>query len=233
MSKEIYLGESNIAKEVKKLYIGQDDLARKVKKGYLGVDGLARQFYGLFTWKRYSVITSYNQTTSYIQSLQSNVQYYQGSALLLTTNNYICYGNSFALSTDIPNQTLSASSQGVKFNRNGTTLDTGAFWVRDYAKYGWCFYRAGTMSTISWSGSIELILSADLQEDVFYPEIRYIRGQYYDRGDNTAYMECREYRVQSQATQSKGTFIDLIMSENETDYPKNGYKNGYWYELVE
>ena len=45
MPKDVYIGESGLAKKVKQIYIGVDGVAKKVKKGYVGVDGVARLFF--------------------------------------------------------------------------------------------------------------------------------------------------------------------------------------------
>ena len=45
MAKKLYIGNGNIARNVKSIYVGVNGVARKVKKGYIGVNGIARQFY--------------------------------------------------------------------------------------------------------------------------------------------------------------------------------------------
>ena len=45
MSKKLYIGVSNAARNVPKVYIGVNNVARKVKKAYIGVNNVARQFY--------------------------------------------------------------------------------------------------------------------------------------------------------------------------------------------
>ena len=46
MSKKIYTGVNNIARNVSKFYVGVNGVARKVKKAYVGVNGVAQQFWG-------------------------------------------------------------------------------------------------------------------------------------------------------------------------------------------
>ena len=54
MAKRLYVGNGNIARNVKSMYVGVNGVARKVKKGYIGVGGVARQFYGqIYIWKKY------------------------------------------------------------------------------------------------------------------------------------------------------------------------------------
>ena len=45
MAKKLYIGNGNIARNVKSMYVGVSGVARKVTKGYIGVGGVARQFY--------------------------------------------------------------------------------------------------------------------------------------------------------------------------------------------
>ena len=45
MAKNIYIGESSVARKVKKAYIGINGVARKIKKMYIGVAGIARLFF--------------------------------------------------------------------------------------------------------------------------------------------------------------------------------------------
>lgn len=45
MSKKIYVGENDIARNVSKMYVGVNGVARKVNKAYVGVNGVAREFY--------------------------------------------------------------------------------------------------------------------------------------------------------------------------------------------
>lgn len=45
MSKKIYVGENDIARNVSKMYVGVNGVARKVNKAYVGVNGVAKEFY--------------------------------------------------------------------------------------------------------------------------------------------------------------------------------------------
>lgn len=45
MSKKIYVGENDIARNVSKMYVGINGVARKVNKAYVGLNGVAREFY--------------------------------------------------------------------------------------------------------------------------------------------------------------------------------------------
>lgn len=45
MSKKIYMGISDVAKNCKKAYIGVSNKARKIKKMYVGIDNIAKEFY--------------------------------------------------------------------------------------------------------------------------------------------------------------------------------------------
>lgn len=64
MAKNLYVGNGNIARNVKTIYIGVNGVARKVTKGYIGVGGVARQFWPSiqYKWNRYSIAWG---TTSY------------------------------------------------------------------------------------------------------------------------------------------------------------------------
>ena len=45
MSKKVYVGVNNVARNIKTMYVGVNGVARKVKKAYVGVNGIARTFY--------------------------------------------------------------------------------------------------------------------------------------------------------------------------------------------
>lgn len=45
MAKKMYVGVSNLARNVPKAYVGVGDVARKIIKAYVGVSGVAQQFY--------------------------------------------------------------------------------------------------------------------------------------------------------------------------------------------
>lgn len=45
MSKKIYIGENDIARNVSKMYVGVNGVSRKVNKAYVGINGVAREFY--------------------------------------------------------------------------------------------------------------------------------------------------------------------------------------------
>lgn len=49
MSKKIYVGVNNIAKNVNKMYVGVNNVAKKVLKGYVGVNGVAKEFFRYYT----------------------------------------------------------------------------------------------------------------------------------------------------------------------------------------
>ena len=45
MAKKMYVGVSDIARNITKAYVGINNVARKIIKGYVGVNGVAQQFY--------------------------------------------------------------------------------------------------------------------------------------------------------------------------------------------
>lgn len=62
MAQKIYVGISNVAKNVNKIYVGVGNVAKKVLKGYVGVNGVAKQFY-----EETSPVPPYTQV-NYIES---------------------------------------------------------------------------------------------------------------------------------------------------------------------
>lgn len=60
MTKALYVGVDNVAKNVKGMYVGVDGTARKVIKAYVGVDGVARLFYESGPWSGRLIIDNCN-----------------------------------------------------------------------------------------------------------------------------------------------------------------------------
>ena len=58
-------------------------------------------------------------------------------------------------------------------------------------------------------------------------------------GTKTVYVDAvyliAELKVEKETykVEVKGAYIATVGSNNKNDYPKNGIKDGYWYELVE
>ena len=62
MSKKIYIGVGDLAKEVDPLYVSVGGSTKKISKVYVGVDGIARQAYPktvTHKWNRYNITTTY------------------------------------------------------------------------------------------------------------------------------------------------------------------------------
>lgn len=63
MSKEVYIGNSSVARKVSDMYIGVNNVARKIVQGYIGVNGVARLFYD---------ITQYTESSNVYAMLYSD-----------------------------------------------------------------------------------------------------------------------------------------------------------------
>ena len=107
MAKKLYVGNGNIARNVKSIYIGVNGVARKVKKGYIGVNGIARQFYS-------SGIDLNNATIQYIQYPGVGTAYRYFTAHKLNSR-YVAMPN-YMYSDDVSEDyTTLISSNGVNW----------------------------------------------------------------------------------------------------------------------
>lgn len=65
MSKGIFIGSGNVAKEAERAYIGVEGKAHEVIKGYIGVDGVARRFYVSRNWLENVEVTEHSFSVSF------------------------------------------------------------------------------------------------------------------------------------------------------------------------
>lgn len=148
MPKDVYIGESGLAKKVKQIYIGIDDVARKIKKGYVGVDGVARLFfqgngayYGKFAVLRGGINYYDPETGVQIASVGSGMTYrFKGASIApgrlfvsTASNNRVVREYNSETGALIHNGKLPEGESSI-YNSIGGTLD-GKLYVGAQASY--------------------------------------------------------------------------------------------------
>ena len=131
MSKKLYTGVNNIARNVSKFYVGVNGVARKVKKAYVGVNGVARLFWDggaqviPDSWDWWTTVSGRishlgvnktNRKIAYYAAVKYNNGIY---ALLVSTNaNAVAYDNYTSQGS------VSRVNRSWYYNMQGTTSDT-------------------------------------------------------------------------------------------------------------
>lgn len=74
MAENVFVGNGNVAKKVKRSYVGVNGKAREVIKGYIGVNGVAKRFYVSKNWLEKIGVTrnAFNVTFSSIDGVTVN-----------------------------------------------------------------------------------------------------------------------------------------------------------------
>lgn len=236
MSKKIYIGQSDLAKEVEDLYIGIAEQAKRVEKAYIGVNGIAKQIYPgivMYGWNRYNCITNYNWNRYTIKTTQ--VQRYRvrtssdGKRVTFRfiQNTVFDYAQSYSFDPYQPYLTLTNFDYVV--TRHDYTTEEMADQLRSSGFVGSYITSYGidyTSSTPILSGS-----EADEGELTSVYQVSSIVGPYNGNPD-WYYMDLDVLNVEkhyTETTQQRGDYVDQISSTNPSSYPSDNYSGSYWY----
>lgn len=238
MSKKIYVGVDNKAKQVKTFYVGINNTARKIKKAYVGVNNTARQIWPgiVYTWKRYTI----NEITEYIwKRYKDNVSY----TYTYSEKDNDVYGsltmNGSATVYRFPE--LDKTKGAYYGDRSCTvkqfceTYDLG--WMIKYqgATTSYCcgqggYTKSGNNYTFHYSQywTVEKkIKGTNHSKGSYIDDVRSTsRSAYPDDARNGSYWY--NYNT-SEIIKSQGSLIDTVTSDDPTAYPDNGISGKYWY----
>ena len=124
MSKKLYVGNGNIARNVKSMYVGVNGVARKVKKGYIGVGGIARQFYssGIDFSKAAYQLFGFNNRTEF-------------DAMIINSR-YLLLGRSVYSDGISAVAAVATSSDGVSWSLNASAMPESNIWTNSAYQNG-------------------------------------------------------------------------------------------------
>ena len=249
MARKVYIGNNNVARNVKKIYVGVNGVARKVKKGYIGdSSGKARLFFsGATRWNRYNIKTStvyvWNQYTL-IQEAQYD--YYEkdnnisGTITLRGTQNIYRWPE-FNKRTGYYENGRARSVYDCYRNEDLLTWST----TSPTSKTQYQFSRIDRLwddtAASDEADRYELWYSQYWTIEQEFDRYVYSQGSYigqvtsassdtYPDDDYTG-----NYWYVSNGTkqeQSQGSFIDTVESDNPNAYPDNGISGNYWYTKI-
>ena len=201
---------SGVARKIKKIYIGIDNVAREVKKAYIGVGGFAKQWLStIYKWTKSRVKVTY--------AISDNV--WEGHSIW---TNQLSYDLSSGLGTGYFKVT------GAYYNDAGKLVYEGSFnkfssgpgYDFRYSTTPIVFYR---YKQYSWDEDYIYVLVADPNSYTGSYELNvgYITAD----SDATTIL----FIYYSIATESAGTSLGTVTSENASAYPDNGKSGNYWY----
>ena len=203
MAKKVYIGNSNIARNVKSMYVGVNGVARKVKKAYIGVNGIARQFWPsiVYTWKKYTV----NQIETY-QELVEEINI-SNKEITSSSTGYSVY--TFDRYTGL--YTMSGNLETISTTDN--TFDVYAN-VADLT-----FIRPGWYELHNFHGSP---IWGDGDNEIYH-----IVKKSGIRGGITCFEMTRSFLGYEN---EKGSYVGQVISDDPDTYPIDGiHTDGYWY----
>lgn len=209
MAKSIYSNINNIDKKITKMYIGDNDnIAREAKKGYIGDDtNIARLFKSPeYVWQKYTLKSSASWSKVY-------------SPAGFRDSNYI-------LSRTIV---------------TGLTISNGVFTRKTYINNAWAYVDMPITVYFGTIGGYGTLMGTSTRLYDVYD----ISG-YNTFGKTTAYrfdldtytyqgsssFRCTGTLYKGTITNSQGTFVENIISEDPSTYPENGMQDGYWYVKI-
>lgn len=204
MARKVYIGNANVARNVKKIYVGVNGVARKVKKGYIGdSSGKARLFYTAETykWNRYNITTTYKWNRYTVETYLNGTvttQNISGSMVITWNRDPECFHRR------LPR--WSSSNQEWNTDRGSGTwggVDPG-----DY------------ISIDRWDNNgNNTIYEADREVEREWVDGELISTFYY-----SAIISCRVTE-----TDSPGSLVGEVTSTSSGTYPSNGVSGSYWY----
>lgn len=227
MSKNIYIGQSDLSRRVGVLYIGVSGQARKIKKAYIGIDGKAKQFYPddvTYKWNRYNIKTSYKWNRYNIKISYVWDQYNATNTLNYTSEQVdnIRFmgvgdpsGTSYKLSmedgepkiavTDVDSSEIELGESRY-VNNLGTTL------------YGYDDPRYPPV----WPQIV--VYAYDVYEDKPSDYIYKITGVM-----NGPYSAIDVFKMTATGEIKRGSYIKEVTSSSSSTYPSDGISGSYWY----
>lgn len=202
MAKLVYLGGGSTSRPVKKLYIGVDGVSKKIKRGYVGDEAGKARLFYLSSY----IWNRYTiiTTNHYTVEIQNSRQ-----TISWYENNPLM--TSALYTTTIPTQ-LGINQDGTF---QGLTLTT-------------------TYRQVPVGGYANIMVANLIKSTNMLCHIT-------DRRTGSSEMYQPSYEFESDVqyitkktgeTQSQGSFIDTVESDNENTYPDNGISGNYWYVKI-
>lgn len=213
MAKKVYLGVSNVARNVKAMYVGVGGVARKITKGYIGVGEVAKLFYSSeYTWAKYSSIYRYGayiesgptSTTITTYASNSSERYVQQLTYKSVGGPYLYF-----TSDDIYPYVYKTGS--VNFTSHG--LEVGKMYCSKYSSV-LGLNKLSNMPDLGGTGTsperyfikIDSITSSKITGTYYYGQVKAAQSEYI-----------------------KGDFIEYVTSTDPNAYPDDGRSGSYWY----
>ena len=236
MSKKIYIGVGDLAKEVDPLYISVGGSTKKVSKVYVGIDGVARQAYPntiTYKWNRYNVNTTYywdrynvKRTYKWNRYTTKTVyiwdKYNATNTLDYTSEQVDCIrhigvsgeaGTSFKLVMDGDSPALQIENISSRANLDGTR------YVSDIsvAPYGYDDPRYPPM----W---YQIVIYDYVADSGPQPYIYKCTPTIYG-----GYSAVDVFKMVATGGVNKGSYVGEITSSSSSTYPDDGVEGNYWY----
>lgn len=200
MARKVYIGNNNVARNVKKIYVGVNGVARKVKKGYIGdSSGKARLFYAAETykWNRYNIKTTYKWNRYTIETYKSgHVSYGGGGSRVIQWNGTVWFFDR------------------VPDFENGR-------WNTEHGSGSWNGVDPGDWVSI---GTISSSLGGTL-----YLASQRVEREWVDGELISTFYYSQTARLITSETDSPGSLVGEVTSTSSGTYPSNGVSGSYWY----
>lgn len=202
MSKKIYIGQSDLAKEVKDLYIGITEQAKRVEKAYIGVNGIAKQIYPeivIYGWNRYSISYQYK---------------WNRYSKITTVGGYREVQSHYADVRGWPD----GMSSSYEFNQTtGKFRLTGSIISPGSNKYG----------GLTW---VEVHYSSLYDSEANIGAwVDYI---YWARSGSQGQTNIDKYTSEPNEVEGPGNLITVVRSTSSSAYPDDGASGNYWYKYI-
>ena len=243
MSKKIYIGQSDLAKEVKDLYIGISEQAKRVEKAYIGVNGIAKQIYPgivIYGWNRYSIKTTYTWDR---YSVDTSILWMKDSEGELVEDNSCSYEMGFTiyghLSVTTEGEYVTGFGRGktavIYFKNGGSSLGGLTYDLYKEGPDDKSYYKFRTFSHSSSStgSSQHYTLTWELYRSRLYYSKGSTKYGSVSSASSNAYPSNDKsgsyWYVSRGSSQSQGSLNGSVTSEDRNAYPDNGISGSYWY----
>lgn len=221
MVKAAYIGNIN-AKKVKKIYLGETNVAKRIKRAYIGDEtGKARLFYTSgYVWKKYNLITT---TTYYYNryTIKTSITYQWGK-YNITNKYYLSFG------ADSNGATMRNSDIGSYVYRRVTVTNSGQLQYSSPVKITETNYT--TLCGDGPTGDLTELTKASgyFFNDQLLNELNVDYGYDPDASSSSLLAKFTSWSVGTSRKQAQGSFIDYVTGDAGS-YPSNGIYNNYWY----
>ena len=231
MARKVYIGNANVARNVKKIYVGVNGVARKVKKGYIGdSSGKARLFYTAETykWNRYTIETYLNGTVT--------TQNRSGSMVITWNRDPAAFHRRLPRwdssrqewNTDRGSGTWGGVDPGDYIsidrwdnNGNNTIYEADREVEREWVD-------GELISTFYYSAIISCRVTETNSPGNLVGEVTSTSsGTYPSNGVSGSY-----WYVSNGSEKTKGSLNGTVESDNPNAYPADGISGSYWYTKI-